>query len=89
MLLFLAQQLEANRYNPSTGLRCHRSTTSHLRERAPLISPFLFPIFSLAYLKLARFTLPAEPAVLKRNRASHFLLEVKEKRCNIGADPEG
>lgn len=89
MLLFLAQQLEANRYNPFTGLRCHRFTTIHLRARAPPIPPFLVPIFSLAYLKLARFTLPAEPAALKLNRAFHFLLEVKEERCNIGADPEG
>lgn len=88
MLLFLAQQLEANRYNPFTGLRCHRFTTSHLRSSDS--SPFLFPyFFSLAYLKLARFTLPAEPAALKPNGAFHFLLEVKEKRRNIGADPAG
>lgn len=44
MLLFLAQQLEANRYNPFTGLRCHRFTTSHLRATAPLIPPRFYSL---------------------------------------------
>lgn len=60
-----------------------------VREGSSDSSLFIPHFFSLAYLKFARFTLPAEPAVLNLNRAFHFLLEVKEKRCNIRADPEG
>lgn len=43
VLPFLAQQLEANRYNPFTGLWCHRSTENHPSMRVLLISPFYSP----------------------------------------------
>lgn len=81
-VLFLAQQMEANRYNPFTGLWCHASPKT-ICAWAFLWFPLLFA--RLFLLALARFMLPAEPAVLKVNSISFPPLG-EEKSCDIGVD---